>query len=155
MKNTALFHKLVNSYNALAYTHEYMFGFSDRGNIYLVMTDSSILPYVCTLDYASRGCGYALRFKPTKAQKELLKTRNSVVLCSVEYFNEMVETSKYNRGEIFEKIVTEHFEKVWEKDNVPFTEAGDIEVNGISYQIKFEKATFINEKTLQNMEAGK
>ena len=39
----------------------------------------------------------------------------------------------------------------WEKDNVPFTEAGDIEVNGIAYQIKFEKATFTNEKSIANL----
>ena len=65
----------------------------------------------------------------------------------------MVETSKYNRGEIYEKIVTEFFGKEWEKDNVPYTEAGDLEVNGIAYQIKFEKATFVNEKGLARIMA--
>ena len=37
----------------------------------------------------------------------------------------------------------------WEKDNVPFTEGGDIEINGKAFQIKYEKATFTNEKFLQ------
>ena len=148
MMNTTIFHEMINEYDATSYTHEYMFGFSDRGNIWLALADSSILPYVCTLDNASRGCGYALRFKPNKAQKELLKTGKTYVLCSTKEFEEMVKNSKYNRGEIYEKIVTEFFGQVWEKDNIPYTEAGDLEINGIAYQIKFEKATFVNEKTL-------
>lgn len=153
MMNTTIFHKMVNDYDATSYTHEYMFGFADRGNIWLTLANASILPYVCTLDSASRNGGYALRFKPNKAQKELLKTGKAYVLCSTKEFNEMVETSKYNRGEIYEKIVTEFFGKEWEKDNVPYTEAGDLEVNGIAYQIKFEKATFVNEKGLARIMA--
>ena len=47
--------------------------------------------------------------------------------------------------------MTESFGQVWEKDNVPFTEDGDLTVNGIAYQIKFEKATFTNEKTLARL----
>ena len=48
-------------------------------------------------------------------------------------------------------MVTEFYGQTWEKDNVPFTEDGDITVDGIAYQIKFEKATFTNEKTLARM----
>lgn len=151
--NTTIFNKLINDYNETAYTHEYMFGFADRDNIWLCIGNADLLPYVCTLDMASRNGGYALRFKPNKAQKELLKTQKTFVLCSVKAFNEQVENSKYNRGEIYEKIVTEFFGQVWEKDNIPYTEAGDIEVDGIAYQIKFEKATFINEKSLARIKA--
>ena len=60
----------------------------------------------------------------------------------------MFEESKYNRGEIFEKLVTEFYGQKWEKDNVPFTDDGDLTVNGIAYQIKFQKATFTSEKQL-------
>ena len=59
--------------------------------------------------------------------------------------------SKYNRGEVFEKLITEYFGQTWVKDNIPYTEAVDIEVDGIAYQIKFEKATFTNEKTLARL----
>ena len=74
-------------------------------------------------------------------------------LCSVKYFNEVYSGCKYNRGEVFEKLVTEHFGQEWVKDNVPFTEAGDIEVNGKAYQIKYDRATFCNEKSLANLAA--
>lgn len=153
MTNVTIFNKLVNGYNELAYTHEYMFGFEDRGTVYCAIANARVLTLVCTLDKASRGAGFALRFKPNKAQKELLKTFELIPVCSVLYFNQLVATTRYNKGEIFEKLVTELFGQVWEKDNVPFTKAGDIEVDGIAYQIKFEKATFTNEKTLKKLQA--
>jgi hypothetical protein len=65
----------------------------------------------------------------------------------------MVADSIYNRGEIFEKLVTEQmFGQVWEKDNVPYTDGGDVESDGIAWQVKFEKASFTNEKTMLNMQ---
>ena len=44
------------------------------------------------------------------------------------------------------------FGQIWEKDNVPFTDDGDLTVDGIAYQLKFEKATFINEKQMMRMQ---
>lgn len=150
MTNTALFNELLNQYNALSYTHHYILGFTFSGNVYMATVTSDILPFVTCISEASRGAGYALRFKPTKAQKILL-LNHSKVLCSVDYFLSEVEKSKYNKGEIFEKMITESFGQEWEKDSIPFTDAGDVEYYGIAYQIKFESASFINEKTLQNL----
>ena len=116
----------------------------------MATTTAETMPYVCKIDKASRGEGYALRFCPNVQQK-LVLLPSAQPLCSAAYFNELVENCKYNRGEVFEKLVTEYYGQVWEKDNVPFTEAGDIEVNGVAYQIKFQKATFCNEKSLANL----
>ena len=151
--NNTMFRTLIRKYDHLSYTHNYMFGFADHGTIWCALATSDLLPFVCTLDHASRGQGCALRFKPTLGQKELLKTCETFAVCSEAYFNDLFASTKYNRGEIFEKLVTEHFGQIWVKDHVPFTEAGDIEVNGTAYQIKYEKATFTNEKTLQNLGA--
>lgn len=155
MKNTAMMKNLIDRYNKVSYTHNYIFGFTDRDNVYMTFTDESMLPYVCMLDKSSRNCGYALRFKPNKSQKEILKMAGARLMCSVEYFNSICADSKYNRGEVFEKLVTEKFDQTWKKDHVPFTEAGDIEINGVAYQIKFEKATFCNEKSIANLESEK
>ena len=149
--NIALFISLINRYNAVAYTHRYIWGFEYKGNIYMSMTDNSIMPHILKLDKASRGAGYALRFCPTNEQKiALLPT--ATIICSKKFFEDIAANSKYNKGEIFEKMVTEYFGQNWEKDNIPFTEAGDIEVDGIAYQIKFQKATFCNEKSIANLE---
>ena len=148
MKNIALFNDMISKYNELSFTHSYIFGFEFKGNIYSVTTDSKILPFVLTLDRASRGAGFALRFKPTNDQKILMLSEGAQLLCSKAFFESEITATKYNKGEIFEKMITESFGQEWEKDNVPFTEDGDITANGIAYQIKFEKATFTNEKFL-------
>lgn len=150
MTNTALFAQMIDRYNTYAYTHEYIWGFSYKGNVYMAHTDKAMMPYICKLDKASRGAGYALRFCPTNNQKLALMP-SATLLCSEKFFNEQVFESKYNNGEIFEKMVTEYFGQEWHKDNVPFTKDGDITVNGIAYQIKFQKATFCNEKSLMNL----
>lgn len=147
--NTALFYSMIEKYNTLSYTHEYIFGFTYKGNVYMVEADASVLPFVLKLDKASRGQGYSIRFKPTTEQKLfLLSHGNTSLLCSKAFFEETTAESKYNKGEIFEKMVTESFGLKWEKDNIPFTDGGDIVVNHVAYQIKFDKATFTNEKFL-------
>ena len=151
--NTTIFQKLINGYNALSFTHNYIFGYEYKGNVYATSVTAEVLPYILKLDKASRGAGYALRFCPTVEQKLFLMMQNTTgVICSSEYFKTEVANSIYNNGEIFEKQVTEKFGQVWEKDNIPYTEAGDIEVDGVAYQIKFQKATFTNEKSLARME---
>ena len=156
---TTLFNSMINRYNELAYTHNHIFGFEYKKVIYMAITKEDAMPFVCKLDKASRGEGMALRFCPTVDQKVFLLT-SAKPLCSTKYFNELCEEkylnnkgkmTKYNRGEVFEKLVTEHFNQVWVKDNVPFTKDGDLTVNGIAYQIKFEKASFCNEKSLTNL----
>ena len=150
MTNTALFKTMIDRYNDAAFTHQYIWGFTYKKNVYMAITDSSYMDIVCKLDKASRGAGYALRFCPNTDQKMALMA-GAKLICSEKFFEETVADSKYNKGEIFEKMVTEYFGQVWVKDNVPFTEDGDITVDGIAYQIKFQKATFCNEKSLANL----
>ena len=151
--NATLKNLMIEFYNTHAFTHNYIFGFRMAGNIWYVTVTAELLPELLKLDKASRGAGYALRFKPNKAQKILLMSYGAKVLCSELFFDELAENSKYNKGEIFEKLVTEMNGQIWEKDNVPFTDDGDLTWNGVAYQIKFEKASFINEKQMHKMMA--
>lgn len=152
MTNVLLHKALIDGYNAVAFTHKYIYGFTDRHMVYACFADADMMPYVTCLDTASRGAGYSLRFKPTKAQKELLKTScECFVLCSEEYLQAEVEATPYNAGEIFEKLVTEKYGQTWVKDHVPFTDDGDLTIDGVAYQIKYQKATFCSEKSLHNL----
>lgn len=72
MKNTALFKMMIDRYNELAYTHNYIYGFCFQNLVYMVEATAEDMPYICKLDKASRGAGYALRFSPNKTQKALL-----------------------------------------------------------------------------------
>ena len=144
--------ELANRYHANAFTNNYIFGWTEKGLVYMATVENcqNLASYI-VLDKASRNGGYSIRFKPNRTVKEMLKFAKCEILCSKEYFEKTVKNSKYNRGEIFEKMVTEKFGQEWEKDNVPFTKDGDLTVNGKAYQIKFEKATFATEKQLMNL----
>lgn len=143
--------RFVRAYEEMAFTGNYIFGFVEKGYVYMVHCDSHVLPYVCYVDCASRGQGYSLRYRPNREQREVLKQNGFTVLCSEAYFEELVKNSIYNRGQIFEKLVTEYYGQKWQADNLEFWEGGDLEVDGKAYQIKFTKATFITEKTLVKM----
>ena len=108
---------MIDFYNNNSFTHEYIFGVKLSGVVYMVKATADCLPYVLTLDKASRGAGYALKFKPNNAQRAMLLALGGVALCSVEYLESLTASSKYNRGEIFEKLVTEYYGQKWEKDN--------------------------------------
>ena len=153
MKNTIAHERLINYYNETSFTHNYIFGFTFKGNVYAVETTSEILPYITMVDKASRNAGLSLRFKPNTSIKYFLMDKGAKVICSVEYFKAMFENSTYNKGEVFERIVTESKGQTWEKDWIPYTEDGDITVDGIAYQIKFENATFLTERQMMKARA--
>ena len=160
MENVVVKKMLQDGYNKVAFTDKYILGWTLKHVIYFTICDRELVDWVTCLDKASRGAGYALRFKPNTDQKYMLMANGAEVLCSEKMFDEYLEETyinekgkevHYNRGEVFERLITEKAGQVWTKDNVPFTMAGDIEWNGVAYQIKFEKATFTNEKSLMNL----
>ena len=161
MANEIIKKMLQDGYNKVAFTDKYIMGWTLRHMVYFTICDRELVDWVTCVDKASRGAGYALRFKPTTDQKYMLMANGAEVLCSERFFEDMLKETyvnqkgkevNYNRGEIFEKLITEKVAgQTWEKDTIPFTMAGDIEWNGIAYQIKFEKATFTNEKALMNL----
>ena len=148
----ALKNSMIKYYNSHAYTHVYIFGFVYNHQVFAVRTNSDILCQVLKLDKASRGQGYALRFRPTREIKALLMSMDAEIICSELYFNQLVKASKYNKGEIFEMLITERAGLEWVKDSVPFTDDGDVTIDGVAYQVKYENATFINEGQIARME---
>lgn len=151
MHRDVMLKALIADYSRFSASHNYIVGFVYKKVVYAVKATPEILPYILTIDKASRGGGYSLRFCPTNEQKILLLGMGAKVICSETFFNELVKASKYNKGEIFEKLITEKFGQVWKKDNIEWWMDGDITINGTKYQIKFQKATFTNEKQLEGL----
>ena len=155
MNNLVMLEMLLNAYNRFAYTDKYIIGFPYKGTVYFGVTTAEVFDRFITLDTSGHGQGFIPRFKPRNSEKlALLTLAKMEPLMSVEYFNDLVADSKYNRGEIFEKVITERFGQVWEKDNIPFNLAGDIEINGVAYQIKFEKSGLATENTINKLMRG-
>ena len=85
----------------------------------------------------------------SSATKKALMTTNPVCLGD----ESLLSNGKYNKGENFEKMVTEYFGQEWHKDTVPFWEAGDITLDGKEVQIKLDSATLMNTKHLEKWAA--
>lgn len=147
--------QMFDFYTSRAGAHKYIAGFRLKGRVIAVVCDAATIYEGIKLDKASRGAGYSLRFKPNFDAKLTMMTCGEQMfkLCSTDFFDAEVKASKYNKGEVFEKMITEHFGQTWTKDNIAFTEQGDINIKGIEYQIKFENATFITEKQMMRMRA--
>lgn len=140
--------EMLKEYNAHAKAASYILGYVHNHKVYMLMADH-IDPEMLTVEKASRNQGENLRLRIRKAHKEALLLES---VCLGE--DTILVTEKYNKGEIFEKIVTEYFGQIWVKDTVPFYMAGDINLNGIEVQIKFDAATLVNTKLLAKLGAA-
>jgi len=62
--------------------------------------------------------------------------------------------SKYNKGEVFERIITETMTtETWVKDSVPFWVQGDVVINGKQIQVKLNGAEMVTEKAINRIKA--
>ena len=149
---------LVNEYNKKAYTHSYVFGYACNGMVYAarVMDARGLLPFLTYVDKASskNGGTYSLKYRPNGKQWVMVCAQAEEVkaICTVEYLENLKAGCRKNRGQLFEELVAQAFSGELEtKSNLKFTEGGDMNLNGVAYQVKYTKATFTDERTLMNL----
>lgn len=130
-----------NNYRAISVAHTYILGFELNKELYMI-TRKQVGQFL-SYEQASRGQGMGLRLRMKKADRVRL-AKKGIYLGSIDRLTE----TAYNKGENFERLVHERFGQPWKKDHEPFTKCGDIRVDGVEIQIKFDGATFTNEKTL-------
>ena len=138
---------MIKTYRQFSAADNYILGFVYEKMLYMVRV-AEIMPRYLNVEEASRNQGENLRLRLKKAHKAQLMKKAPICLGSADCLND----SKYNKGEVFEKLVTEYYGQTWTKNSVPFTKSGDIIINGISYQIKYEDGTFTNERQLAGLE---
>ena len=138
---------MLAEYENYSAADSYILGFVYNKGLYMVEVAEVALD-ILAVELASRNQGENLRLRIHKAQKEAL-IENATLIGSAD---DLV-ADKYNRGEIFEKLVTEYYGQTWEKDTVPFWVKGDITLGGKEVQIKFDGATMVNSKLLAKLAA--
>lgn len=138
---------MLAEYENYSAADSYILGFVYNKGLYMVEVAEVALD-ILAVELASRNQGENLRLRIRKAQKEAL-VENATLIGSAD---DLV-ADKYNRGEIFEKLVTEYFGQTWEKDTVPFWVKGDITLGGKEVQIKLDGATMVNSKLLAKLAA--
>ena len=137
---------LIKTYRKYSVADSYILGFIFNHMLYMINVNE-IMPRYLNVEEASRNQGENLRLRLKKAHKEQLLKKNPICLGSAD----CLVADKYNKGEIFEKLVTEYFGQTWKKDTVPFYKDGDITVNGKKIQIKLDSATLMNTKQIKNI----
>lgn len=138
---------MISKYSQLSAATSYVLGFTFNHILYMVeIPELNDNFFHMEKQSEKNGGGYSLRVRLNKAmKKELVKTGAEKIGMDTD-----LKDSKYNKGETFEKIVTEKYGLKWEKDNVPFYVCGDISINGKEIQVKLEGATMCSEKSLTN-----
>jgi len=137
---------MIKTYRQFSAADNYILGFVYEKMLYMVRV-AEIMPRYLNVEEASRNQGENLRLRLKKAHKAQLMKKAPICLGSADCLND----SKYNKGEIFEKLVTEYYGQEWKKDTVPFWVQGDINLNGEEVQIKLDSATLMNTKQVAKL----
>ena len=142
--------EMLRTYADHSAADAYILGFVNGGKLYAIELPE--LPdEVLKLDHASskRGGMAKIRVRVAKAVKlAMLATGRAVMVGTPD---DLTADGAHNRGENFERIMTERAGQRWTKDSVPFWVAGDLTVNGRELQIKLDGAELTNEKTLAGL----
>ena len=138
---------MIKTYRRFSAADNYILGFVYEKMLYMVRV-AEIMPRYLNVEKASRNQGENLRLRLKKAHKVQLMKKAPICLGSADCLND----SKYNKGEIFEKLVTEYYGQEWKKDTIPFWVQGDINLNGEEIQIKLDSATLMNTKQIKKLQ---
>jgi len=137
---------MIKTYRQFSAADNYILGFVYEKMLYMVRV-AEIMPRYLNVEEASRNQGENLRLRLKKAHKAQLMKKAPICLGSADCLND----NKYNKGEIFEKLVTEYYGQEWKKDTIPFWVQGDINLNGEEVQIKLDSATLMNTKQMAKL----
>ena len=126
----------------------YAIGFHIGDDVYCAMLDTIPRRFTRIQKECKRaGGGYGLyiNVRTKKAKNELIKKAVKV--------GTMADLKgKYNRGVMFEKLIYELNGQTFRgKDNICFTDGGDIVIDGKEIQVKYEHARICYDKTLQKL----
>lgn len=138
---------MIRFYRTHSAADSYIVGFVYNRGLYFITMDE-IKPRFLSIEQASRNQGEQLRLRLKKAHRESLMKKSPIYLGSADCLN----SDNYNKGEIFEKLVTEYYGQTWTKDTVPFYVAGDININGQEVQIKLDSATLMNTAHMKKLQ---
>lgn len=144
----------INEYEKRTAAQGYIIGFIYKHDLYMVEREE--LPAdILKVERAaqSKGGHLKLRVRMNNEMKEAFIASGAVRI-GIDADVDKTPEHPYNKGENFERIITEMNGLRWEKDSVPFWVQGDIRVNGKEIQIKLDGAEITNEKTMQKLLIG-
>lgn len=150
----------IRYYRKFSGADRYFIGFLLNHNLYVADVEE-IMPRFQTILRASsqNGGGEKLQMALKKAHKEQLLKKGAIclgteadLLAKVEEIQTR-ENKKSGKGWALEEMICEYLGiEVKPQDNAGFWTGGDINYNGLEYQIKFENAQIVAFKTIKNLQ---
>lgn len=152
---------LANEYNKYTYTHNYIFGLKIGERFVIAFCDNCGRDFVDKISRVElRSSGWELKIHNTQEVAQYIVNRaNKVVDYSSrkefeELYAESRKVSNKNRGYYFEQICADMFNGITSKNPCEkFFVAGDMVINGKSYQLKLYNGSICTEKTIKNIHA--
>ena len=137
---------MIREYHKLSAAEYYIIGFELDGYIYAVKQKRIYSKYLKTdRESTKNGGANILRLTLTKKQKQTLAKKMLPVATAADMENVT------NKGEWFEKLIHTIYKQDYKKDITRFDKQGDIEIDGEQVQLKFERATVANERTIKKI----
>lgn len=143
----------MRHYYDTAATHNYIMGVEHAGRVtaYAVHLDYEGLCFLFSDKPCQAKRQVVVKYRSSKAKRDYLASHASQVydLCTIEELKSScrVRTNRYgkeyteNCGECFEWLMAKLLGGIQnDKSNLCYTDGGDITVNGIAYQVKYERA---------------
>lgn len=139
---------MVTEYGKYSKAHSYIVGFERKGNLYAVKMSFVELTNSIRYTVSSRGNEQVRIYMTSEQRKAYIMNGRAVVIAKAD---ELEADSKHNKGDNFERIVSESYGIAWTgKNSVPFWVAGDINVNGEEIQIKLQGGELTNSKAIES-----
>ena len=142
---------MIRNYRKNSGADAYIIGFVYNHKLYAISVNE-IAPRFQKVERASskNGGGLKLQLRLNNQYKKQLISKGAELLGDEEIvYNHPVYK---NKGVAFECFISEKNNIPYRgKDTVPFYVDGDLTVDGVSYQIKFEGAQIVEERTLNRL----
>lgn len=140
----------IRYYRKFSGADAYILGFIYKHELYAITVDE-IMPRFMRVERSSvkKGAHEKLQFRLNNQHKEQLIRKGAQKIGTEADLLEIPN----NKGVSFERMVYRmNGQKPREKDNIRFTEGGDININGIEYQVKLEGAQIVEFRTLNKIQ---
>ncbi len=136
-------------YNRLAGCHAYLVFFMYKGDVYMAQCHR-IMPRWCIESRTSskRGGEQTFRMSLNNSHKEQLIRKGAIKVFTVTEFDCMPYANKGHRCEWW--LHQEYELGEYKPDRERFDKCGDVMIDGIEYQVKFENASLTTVSTLHN-----